>query len=166
MVGGCFPSEPSSEGCAVSLKDRTASCCMSKSNKLTYSPVVPQHTCFGSDSVVSVGVGRRRKCWVSASVAPASVGGRRCSFWHSLGSDRRRGPLGILIISVGFAANPFIIRSRRFKPLRGKVEEFIDLAQLLNKQVVEEAPPEDVARTTAKIHEAVERMVAEAGKTS
>ena len=28
------------------------SCCMSMSNKITYSPVVPQHTCFGSDGVL------------------------------------------------------------------------------------------------------------------
>ncbi len=74
--------------------------------------------------------------------------------------------LGILMIGVWFAANPFIRSTRRFKPLRREVDEFIDLARLLNEQVVEEAEPEAVASTTAKMHEGVERMVAEAGKTS
>ena len=70
------------------------------------------------------------------------------------------------MISVWFAANPFITSSRRFRPLRSKVEEFIDLVRLLNRQVVEDAAPENVARTTAKMHEAVEHMVAKADKTS
>ena len=74
--------------------------------------------------------------------------------------------LGILMISVWFAANPFIRSTRRFEPLRREVEEFVDLARLLNEQVVEEAEPEAVASTTAKMHKGVERMVAEAGKTS
>ena len=73
--------------------------------------------------------------------------------------------LGILMISVWFAANPFIRSTRRFKPLRREVEEFVDLARLLNEQVVGEAEPEAVASTAAKMHEDVERMVAEAGKT-
>ncbi len=72
--------------------------------------------------------------------------------------------LGILMISVWFAANPFIRSTRRFKPLRREVQEFVDLARLLNEQVVAEAEP-DVASTTAKMHEGVERIVAEAGKT-
>ena len=74
--------------------------------------------------------------------------------------------LGILMISVWFTAKPFIRSTRRFKPLRREVEEFVDLARLLNEQVVGEAEPEAVASTTAKMHEGVERMVAEAGKTS
>ena len=73
--------------------------------------------------------------------------------------------LGILMISVWFAANPFIRSTRRFKPLRREVEEFVDLARLLNEQVVAEAEPDAVASTTAKMHEGVERNVAEAGKT-
>lgn len=74
--------------------------------------------------------------------------------------------LGIILMSVWFAANPIIKNSRRFESLRGKVDEFLDLTRLLNELVVEGAQPEDLARTTAKMHEAVERMVAEAGKTS
>ncbi len=73
--------------------------------------------------------------------------------------------LGIVMIGVWFAAHPFVRSTRRFKPLRKEVDEFIDLVRLLNKQVVEEVAPEDVARTTAKMHEAVDQMVAEAGKT-
>ena len=74
--------------------------------------------------------------------------------------------LAILTISVWFAANPFIRSSRRFKTLRRGVDEFLDLARLLNQQVVGEAEPEDVARTAAKMHEAVDLMVADAGETS
>ena len=74
--------------------------------------------------------------------------------------------LGVIIIGVWFAANPLIKRSRRFTTLRARVDDFLDLTRLLNKMVVEEAEPEDVARTKAKMHEAVERMVDEAGKTS
>ena len=75
-------------------------------------------------------------------------------------------PLGILLISVWFAANPIIRNSRRFYSLRERVDEFLDLTRLLNTLVVEAAEPEDVARTTAKMHEAVEQMVADAGETS
>jgi hypothetical protein len=38
--------------------------------------------------------------------------------------------------------------------------------QILNKQVVEATDPEAMARTKAEMHGAVERMVAEADKTS
>ncbi len=74
--------------------------------------------------------------------------------------------LGVLIIGIWFAAHPFFKSSRRFIALRREVEEFIDLVKLLNEQVVETAEPENVAHTTAKMHKAVDRMVAEADKTS
>ena len=73
--------------------------------------------------------------------------------------------LGILILSVWYAANPFIRSSRRFKNLRREVEGFINLVQVLNVQAVAEAAPEDMARTTARMHEAVDRMAAQADKT-
>ncbi len=74
--------------------------------------------------------------------------------------------LAILITGLWFAAHPFFKSSRRFIALRREVEEFIELVKLLNEQVVETAEPENVAQTTAKMHEAVERMAAEADKTS
>ena len=74
--------------------------------------------------------------------------------------------LGILMIGIWFAANPFIKNARRFMPLRREVDGFIDLVRLLNTQVLGEAAPENVARTTAEMHESVERMVEEAAKTS
>ena len=73
--------------------------------------------------------------------------------------------LAILTVSVWFAANPFRRGTRRYKPYRREVEEFLRLAQVLNKQVVEEDGPEARARTTAKMHEAVDHMVAESSKT-
>ncbi len=74
--------------------------------------------------------------------------------------------LGILLISVWFAANPFTRKPRRFHAPRSEVVGFLDLVRLLHRQVVGKAAPEDVERTTAKMHEAVERMVAEADNTS
>ncbi len=74
--------------------------------------------------------------------------------------------LAILFSSSWVAANPFISNKRDFLPLRREVDGFIDLVRLLNTQVLEEAAPEDVARTTAEMHESVERMVEEAAKTS
>ena len=73
--------------------------------------------------------------------------------------------LAILIVSVWFAANPFRRGVRRYKRLRREVEYFLNLAQILNKQVVEEAEPEAVARTKTKMHDAVDRMALEADKT-
>ena len=73
--------------------------------------------------------------------------------------------LAILIVSVWFAANPYRRGVRRYKRLRREVEYFLNLAQILNKQVVEEAEPEAVTRTKTKMHDAVDRMVLEADKT-
>ena len=73
--------------------------------------------------------------------------------------------LAILTVSVWFAANPFRRGTRRYKPYRREIEEFLQLAQLLNKQVVDEEGPEAVEGTKAKLHEAVDRMVAESHKT-
>ncbi len=74
--------------------------------------------------------------------------------------------LAVLIISVWFAANPPKNGIRRYRFLRREIAGFLSLAQLLNKQVVAEADPEFVARTKAKMHHAVDRMVAEADKTT
>ncbi len=74
--------------------------------------------------------------------------------------------LAVLVISVWFAANPPKKGIRRYRFLRREITGFISLAQLLNKQVVAGADPEFVARTKAKMHQAVDRMVAEADKTS
>jgi hypothetical protein len=73
--------------------------------------------------------------------------------------------LAILIVSVWFAANPFRRGVRRYRPLRREVEYFLALTQVLNKQVVVEAEPESIARTKAKMHDVVDRMVLEANKT-
>ena len=74
--------------------------------------------------------------------------------------------LGIVMIGVWFAAHPFVRSTRRFKPLRKEVDEFVDLVRVLNAQAVAKAEPDDVARTAAKMHEAVERLVTKAGQTS
>ena len=74
--------------------------------------------------------------------------------------------LPILISSVWFAANPIRRYTRLYRYFRREISHFLSLAQLLNKQVVAEAGPEFVARTTAKMHGTVDRMVAEADKTS
>ena len=74
--------------------------------------------------------------------------------------------LGILIAGMWFAAHPFLKSSRRFVSLRREVLKFIELVKLLNEQVVETGERENVAHTTAKMHEAVERMVVKAGDTS
>ncbi len=76
------------------------------------------------------------------------MNGRNCTIFSCLPQPPTRNP------------------SRRFKALRREVEEFTDLVKILNAQVVEEAGSENVAQTTAKMHEAVERMAAEADKTS
>jgi len=85
-------------------------------------------------------------------------------------SDIRRllsvtGGLSVLIVSIWFAGNPYRRGVRRYKPLRQEVEHFLSLTQILNKQVVEEADPEAVARTKARMHDAVDRMVLEADKS-
>ena len=74
--------------------------------------------------------------------------------------------LAVLVISVWFAANPPKKGIRRYRFLRREITRFISLAQLLNKQVVAGTDHEFVARTKAKMHQAVDRMVAEADKTS
>ena len=74
--------------------------------------------------------------------------------------------LAILIVSVWFAANPFHRGVRRYRFLRREIANFINLAQLLHKQVVADAEPESVERIKAKMHNAVDRMVLEADKTS
>jgi len=55
---------------------------------------------------------------------------------------------------------------RRYRFLRREIANFINLAQLLHKQVVADAEPESVERIKAKMHNAVDRMVLEADKTS
>ena len=72
--------------------------------------------------------------------------------------------LGILIASTWFAANPFLRNARRSVPLRQEVDQFIDLVRLLNRQAGEAGAPEDVEGTRNSMHEAVQRMVAEAEK--
>lgn len=74
--------------------------------------------------------------------------------------------LAILIVSVWFAANPFRRGVRRYRFLRREIANFINLAQLLHRQVVADAEPESVERIKAKMHNAVDRMVLEADKTS
>ena len=73
--------------------------------------------------------------------------------------------LAILIVSVWFAANPFRRGVRRYKFLRREIADFINLAQLLHKQVVADEDPDSVARIKEKMHRAVDRMVLEADKT-
>ena len=74
--------------------------------------------------------------------------------------------LAILIVSVWFAANPFRRGMRRYRFLRREIEGFLNLAQLLHKQVVADENPDAVARIKEKMHRAVDRMVLEADKTS
>ena len=74
--------------------------------------------------------------------------------------------LAILISSVWFAANPFRRGTRRYRFFRREIAHFLNLAQLLNKQIVAEAEPEFLGRIKAKMHRTVDRMVAEADKTS
>jgi hypothetical protein len=74
--------------------------------------------------------------------------------------------LAILISSVWFAANPFRRGTRRYRFFRREIGHFLGLAQLLNKQIVAEAEPEYLGRIKAKMHRTVDRMVAEADKTS
>ena len=74
--------------------------------------------------------------------------------------------LATLISSVWFAANPFRQGTRRYRFFRREIAHFLNLAQLLNRQIVAEAEPELVARVKAKMHRTVDRMVAEADKTN
>ena len=71
--------------------------------------------------------------------------------------------LGILVVGIWFAAHPFFKSSRRFTPLRREVEAFMELVQVLNRQAATDAP-EDIESTKARMHEAVERIVAQSGK--
>ncbi len=73
--------------------------------------------------------------------------------------------LAILIVSVWFAANPFRRGVRRYRFLRREIADFLNLAQLLHKQVVADEDPDSVARIKEKMHRAVDRMVLEADKT-
>ena len=72
--------------------------------------------------------------------------------------------LGILVVGIWFAAHPFFKSSRRFTPLRREVEAFMDLVQLLNRQAGAVDALEDIESTKARMHEAVERIVAQSGK--
>ena len=74
--------------------------------------------------------------------------------------------LPILVSSVWLAANPFRNGTRRYRFFRREIAHFLSLAQRLNKQMVAEADPEFVALTKAKMYGTVDRMVAEADKTS
>ena len=73
--------------------------------------------------------------------------------------------LAILMTSVWFAANPFLHNGRRYLALREEVDEFIGLVRELNLQALEMGPPEDIEGSRTKLHEAVDHMVAEAGRT-
>ncbi len=73
--------------------------------------------------------------------------------------------LAILIVSVWFAANPFRRGVRRYRFLRREIADFLNLAQLLHRQVVADENPDSVARIKEKMHSAVDRMVLEADKT-
>ena len=73
--------------------------------------------------------------------------------------------LAVLITSVWFAANPFIHNGRRYLALREEVDEFIGLVRELNRQALEMGPPEDIEGTRTRMHEVVDHMVAEAGRT-
>ncbi len=73
--------------------------------------------------------------------------------------------LAILITGIWFAANPFIHNGRRFITLREEVDGFIDLVRQLNQQALDMAPGEDLENTRVRMHEAVDHMVAEAGRT-
>ncbi len=72
--------------------------------------------------------------------------------------------LGILVVGIWFAAHPFFKSSRRFTPLRREVEAFMDLVQALNRQAAAADAREDIESTKARMHEAVERIVAQSGK--
>ena len=74
--------------------------------------------------------------------------------------------LAVLIVSVWFAANPFRRGVRRYRFLRREIADFLNLVQLLHKQVVADENPDSVARIKEKMHRAVDRMVLEADKTS
>jgi len=74
--------------------------------------------------------------------------------------------LAILIAGVWYAANPFLRNTRRYVPLREEVDAFIELVRIVNRQVVEGEGPAAVEGTKAEMHEAVERMVAKAGKST
>lgn len=74
--------------------------------------------------------------------------------------------LGILVVSIWFAAHPFIKSSRHFMPLRREVNGFIDLVRVLNRQAQAAGAADDIESTKAKMHETVERIVAKAGEKS
>jgi hypothetical protein len=71
----------------------------------------------------------------------------------------------VLLAAVWYAANPFFKNTRRYLPLRAEVVRFIDLARELNGAVVDGAAAHEIERSRSLLHEAVERIVAVAGKT-
>ena len=73
--------------------------------------------------------------------------------------------LAVLITGIWFAANPFIHNGRRFITLREEVDGFIGLVRELNQQALDMGPAEELERTRVRMHEAVDHMVAEAGRT-
>ncbi len=74
--------------------------------------------------------------------------------------------LGILVVSIWFAAHPLIKSSRHFMALRSEVVGFIDLVRVVNRQAQAAGAAEDIESTKAKMHETVERIVAKAGEKS
>ena len=74
--------------------------------------------------------------------------------------------LAFLVAGIWFAANPFLRNARRFMPMREQVAEFIDHVRLLNHQVSEAEDSDEVERTEARMHEAVDRIVATAKSRS
>jgi hypothetical protein len=74
---------------------------------------------------------------------------------------------GILALlgSVWYAANPFFKSTRRYVLLRAEVVRFIGLARELNAAVVEGASAHQIASARSRLHDAVDRIVAAAGRT-
>jgi len=70
-----------------------------------------------------------------------------------------------LLGAVWYAAHPFLKSTRRYVLLRTEVVRLIDIARGLNVAVTKGASADDIARTRAELHDAVDRMVAAAGKT-
>jgi hypothetical protein len=69
------------------------------------------------------------------------------------------------LVAVWYASNPFLRKTRRYLLLRAELVQFIDIARALNYAVVDGASPEVVDRAKAQLHDAVDRIVAAAGKT-
>ncbi len=73
---------------------------------------------------------------------------------------------GMLMLeaAIWYAANPYLKNTRRYLPLRAEVNKFIKLVSELHSAAVD-GLPEEIERTRSAMHEAIERMVAAAGKT-